>query len=122
MAGGVGAGVSSGMRLSDIAEFIFTKASADGRTKTIRWLQARSLLASQMTCSCGRVMNLIQQDLQRSTTQDNKWALSIQVFEVFIADHDLKVKLCSVVIKVIAAVIFDVAWIRTGRSVPGVHG
>ena len=69
-AGGVGAG----MRLSDIAEFIFTEASADGRRKTIRWLQARSLLASQMTCSCGRSMNLFQRDLQRSTTQDDKWA------------------------------------------------
>ena len=69
-AGGVGAG----MRLSDIAEFIFTDPSADGRRKTIRWLQARSLLATQMTCSCGGVMNLIQRDLQRSTTQDDKWA------------------------------------------------
>ena len=49
-AGGVGAG----MRLSDIAEFIFTDPSADGRRKTIRWLQARSLLATQMTCSVWR--------------------------------------------------------------------
>ena len=62
------------MRLSDIAEFIFTEASADGRRKTIRWLQARSLLASHVSCSCGRVMNFVQRDLQRSTTQDDKWA------------------------------------------------
>ena len=44
--------------LSDIAEYMFTEASAEGRKKTIRWLQARNLLASQMTCSCGANMNL----------------------------------------------------------------
>lgn len=60
--------------LSDIAEYIFTEASADGRKKTIRWLQARSLLVSRMTCSCGVHMNLIQRDLQRGTKQDDKWA------------------------------------------------
>lgn len=60
--------------LSDIAEYIFTEASTEGRMKTIRWLQARSLLASRMTCSCGATMNLIQRDLQRGTKQDDKWA------------------------------------------------
>lgn len=60
--------------VSDIAEYMFTEASADGRKKTIRWLQARNLLASQMTCSCGANMNLIQRELQRGTTQDDKWA------------------------------------------------
>ena len=63
-----------GCSLSDIAEYIFIEASADGRKKTIRWLQARSLLASRMTCTCGVNMNLIQRDLQRGTKQDDKWA------------------------------------------------
>ena len=66
--------VGIGYNLSDIAEYIFTDASADGRRKTIRWLQARSLLATQMTCSCGIAMNLVQRDLQRGTKQDDKWA------------------------------------------------
>jgi len=60
-------------RLADIAEFIFTDATAEGRLKTIRWLQARNLLASQMTCTCRGNMNLIERDLQRGE-QDDKWA------------------------------------------------
>lgn len=60
-------------RLADIAEFIFTDATAEGRLKTIRWLQARSLLASQMTCTCSSNMNLIERDLHRGM-QEDKWA------------------------------------------------
>ena len=62
-------------RLADIAEFIFTDATAEGRLKTIRWLQARSLLASQMTCTCSSNMNLIERDLYRHRgMQEDKWA------------------------------------------------
>ena len=57
-------------RLADIAEFIFTDATAEGRLKTIRWLQARSLLASQMTCTCSSNMNLIERDLHRGMQED----------------------------------------------------
>ena len=59
--------------LVDIAEFIFTEASFDARLKTIRWLQARNLLATQMTCSCAGNMILIKRDFSRGK-QDDKWA------------------------------------------------
>lgn len=59
--------------LADIAEIIFTEASVRGRLKTIRWLQARSLLATQMTCTCATSMNLVERDLHRGN-QDDKWA------------------------------------------------
>ena len=53
------------MHLVDIAEFIFSEASFDARLKTIRWLQAISLLATQMTCSCAGSMILIKRDFTR---------------------------------------------------------
>ena len=59
--------------LADVAEFMFTDATAEGRLKTIRWLQARSLLASQMSCTCTGIMDLIERDL-RVGKQDDKWA------------------------------------------------
>ena len=59
--------------LADIADVIFTEQSAEGRRKTIRWLQARNLLASQLTCTCTGIMYLIERDLDRGK-QDDKWA------------------------------------------------
>ena len=59
--------------LADVAEFMFTDATAEGRLKTIRWLQARSLLASQISCICTGIMDLIERDL-RVGKQDDKWA------------------------------------------------
>ena len=56
---GMAAAATSPGCLVDIAEFIFTETTAEGRLKTIRWLQARGLLAFSMTCSCGTMMNLI---------------------------------------------------------------
>ena len=61
------------MSLSDIAEYIFTDASPDGKRKTIRWLQARGLLATQMSCTCAGNMYLVERDLRRGN-QDDKWA------------------------------------------------
>ena len=71
----VAATTSSQYSLADIAEYIFTSATGEGRLKTIRWLQARDLLASQMTCTCrrGGNMTLIERDLQRGI-QDDKWS------------------------------------------------
>ena len=68
-----GATAPHDMHLVDIAEVIFTEGSFDARLKTIRWLQARSLLATQMTCSCAGNMILIKRDLSRGK-QDDKWA------------------------------------------------
>ena len=67
-------GIAVAVMSWSLFEYIFTEASADDRKKIIRWLQARNLLASRMICSCGVNMNLIQRDLQRGTTQDDKWA------------------------------------------------
>ena len=61
------------MSLSDIAEYIFTEASPDGRRKTMRWLQTRGLLATQMSCTCAGTMYLTERDLNRGN-QDDKWA------------------------------------------------
>ena len=64
---------ASDTSLADIAEFIFTETTAEGRLKTIRWLQARSLIASRMTCTCAGTMELIMRDLNRGN-MDDKWA------------------------------------------------
>ena len=61
------------MSLSALAPYIFTDSSADGRKKTIEWLQTRHLLANQMTCNrCHFSMNLVKRE--RSGSQNDKWA------------------------------------------------
>ena len=54
-------------------KYIFTKASPDGRCKTMRWLQARGLLATQMSCTCAGNMYLTERKLNRGN-KDDKWA------------------------------------------------
>ena len=62
------------MSLSAIADNIFTEASADGRMKTITWLQGRHLLANRMSCNtCHVPMNMVIRE-RSGTTQDDKWA------------------------------------------------
>ena len=62
------------MSLTALAEYVFTEDTAEGRMKTITWLQGRQLLATQMTCgNCGVAgMNMVRRD--RTGTQDDKWA------------------------------------------------
>jgi len=63
----------AGTSLADLAEVMFTDATAEGKLKTVRWLQARNLLASRMTCTCAGIMDLTERDLRRGK-QDDKWA------------------------------------------------
>ena len=63
------------MSLSALAEHIFTDSSAEGRMKTIAWLQRRHLLANRMSCNVcgpGSDMRMVKRD--RLGTQDDKWA------------------------------------------------
>ena len=61
------------MSLTELSKYVFTDESADGRMKTIAWLQAHQLLATSMTCNCGTGgMNMVQRD--RAGTQNDKWA------------------------------------------------
>ena len=62
------------MSLTELAEYMFTEDTAEGRMKTISWLQGRQLLATRMTCgNCGVAgMNMVRRD--RTGTQDDKWA------------------------------------------------
>jgi len=62
------------MSLAAISPYVFTEDSADGRKKTICWLQARRLLANIMVCNlCHISMNMVYRERQ-STAQDDKWA------------------------------------------------
>ena len=62
------------MNFSVISQYAFTEDSADGRMKTIAWLQARRLLASIMICNlCYSNMTLVNRERQ-ATAQDDKWA------------------------------------------------
>lgn len=62
------------MSLSAIADYVFTESSADGRMKTITWLQRHRLLANRMSCNTCRVsMNMVKRE-RSGTTQDDKWA------------------------------------------------
>ena len=61
------------MSLTALSEFVFTDETAEGRMKTITWLQTHHLLATRMTCNCGPAgMNMVRRD--RIGTQTDKWA------------------------------------------------
>ena len=61
------------MSLSTIADYVFTEPSADGRMKTITWLQRHRLLANRMSCNtCHVSMNMVKRE-RLGTTQDDKW-------------------------------------------------
>ena len=61
------------MSLEDIAKYIFVQPTPEGRLTTIRWLQTRGLLATEMTCSCAGTMSLVKRN-PHGGTQDDKWA------------------------------------------------
>ena len=61
------------MSLTALAPYVFTEESAEGRMKTIQWLQTRHLLANRMTCNrCHLDMTLVKRE--RSGSQNDKWA------------------------------------------------
>ena len=59
----------------------------------MRWLQARGLLAMQMSCTCAGNMYLTERDLNRVIKMINGLGgvLNAQVFKALEADHGLKV-------------------------------
>ena len=53
------------MSLTALAPYVFTEESAEGRMKTIQWLQTRHLLANRMTCNrCHLDMTLVKRNDQ----------------------------------------------------------
>jgi len=67
------------MSLSALSEYIFTDSSrsAEGRMKTISWLQTRHLLVNAMFCNkCATNMRMVKRD--RSGSQGDKWAWRCQ--------------------------------------------